>query len=86
MSTFQTILYNMIPGAIGIVSNLLSAVIVQHTKYKAPTLFVASLFPLAGAAALYVLPRGNEHRQSLLATYFILNVYQCISPIIFSWA
>nr|XP_019050758.1 hypothetical protein I302_01200 [Kwoniella bestiolae CBS 10118]OCF29688.1 hypothetical protein I302_01200 [Kwoniella bestiolae CBS 10118] len=85
LSTFQTILYNMIPGAIGIVSNILSALAVTYTKRKFPVLLVASAFPLAAAAALYTLPRGAEHKSQLLGVYFILQVYQCISPIFFSW-
>lgn len=47
---------------------------------------MAVLFPLAGAASLYALPRGPEHKSELLAVYFILQVFQCITPIIFSWA
>ena len=88
LSTFHTILYNMIPGAIGIVSNLLTAFVVQKTKRKSPVLFVASLFPLAAAAALYKMPRTGtaENNRQLLAVYFILQVYQCITPIIFTWA
>ncbi|WWC96612.1 hypothetical protein V866_003482 [Kwoniella sp. B9012] len=85
LSTFDTILYNMIPGAIGIVSNILSALAVTYTKRKFPVLLVASAFPLAAAAALFALPRGAEHKSKLLGVYFILQVYQCISPIFFSW-
>jgi len=32
------------------------------------------------------MPRGNEYKQSLLAVYFILQVYQSITPVVFSWA
>ncbi|WWC88220.1 uncharacterized protein L201_003125 [Kwoniella dendrophila CBS 6074] len=85
LTTFQTILYNMIPGAIGIASNILSALAVVYLKRKLPVLLVASAFPLAAAAALYTLPRGTQHKSQLLGVYFILQVYQCISPLIFSW-
>ncbi|WOO82425.1 putative transporter [Vanrija pseudolonga] len=85
LSTFDTILYNMIPGGISIVSNITTALIIQHTKYKAPVVFVASLFPLAGAAALFTLPHTTDHKSKLLAVYFILQVYQCITPIVYSW-
>lgn len=44
------------------------------------------MFPLAGAAALHALPRGPEYKSKLLAVYFILQVFQCITPIVFSWA
>ncbi|WRT66019.1 uncharacterized protein IL334_002970 [Kwoniella shivajii] len=85
LTTFQTILYNMIPGAIGIVSNILSAVAVTYSKRKLPILLITSAFPLAAAAALYTLPRGVEHKSTLLGVYFILQVYQCITPMFFSW-
>ena len=88
LSTFKTILYNMIPGAISIVTNIVTAYLVMISKRKSPILFVASLFPLAAAVGLYKLPRTGTHtnNQSLLAVYFILQVYQCITPIIFTWA
>jgi hypothetical protein len=101
LSTFDTILYNMIPGAIGIVSNILwagvfvcsrgpadwssSALLVQYTKRKSPVLLGVTVFPLAAAAALYALPRGPQYKSELLAVYFILQVFQCITAIIFSW-
>jgi uncharacterized membrane protein YciS (DUF1049 family) len=44
------------------------------------------MFPLAGAASLYALPQGPEHKSELLAVFFILQVFQCITPLIFSWA
>lgn len=56
------------------------------TKRKMPTLLGASIFPLAAAAALYAMPRGTQYKQQLLAVYFILQVFQCITAIIFSWA
>ncbi|RSH85337.1 hypothetical protein EHS25_004733 [Saitozyma podzolica] len=86
LSTFQTILYNMIPGGIGIVSNILSAILIQYTKRKSPVLLGAAAFPLAAAAALYAMPRGTQYKSQLLAVYFILQVFQCITAIIFSWA
>ena len=78
----------MIPGAIGIASNVITAYLVQTTKRKAPVLFVVSLFPLAGAIGLYkIQPTGTaQNNHSLLAVYFILQVFQCITPIIFTWA
>ncbi|WWD17737.1 hypothetical protein CI109_102178 [Kwoniella shandongensis] len=85
LSSFQTILYNMIPGAIAIVSNMLSAYAVMHFKRKSIVLFVVSLFPLAGASALYALPHTTENKHTLLAVYFILQVYNCVTSLIFSW-
>jgi len=87
LSTFQTILYNMIPGGIAIVTNILTAFLIMKTRYKSPILFVASLFPLAGAIGLARLPRTGtaSSNHSLLAVFFILQVFQCITPIIFTW-
>jgi len=75
----------MIPGAIGIVANIITAWLVTITTRKSPVLIGVCMFPLAAAAAMYALPRGPEHRQQLLAVYFILQVYQSITPVIFSW-
>lgn len=75
----------MIPGGISIVSNIATALIIQYTKYKAPVVFTASLFPLAGAAALFTIPHTTENKSKLLAVYFILQVFQCITPIVYSW-
>lgn len=85
LDQFQTILYNMIPGAIGIVSNIIAAYLVTITKRKMPVLLGVTIFPLAGAAALYALPRGTEWNRKLLAVYFILQIFQPITPIVFSW-
>jgi predicted MFS family arabinose efflux permease len=86
LGPFQTILYNMIPGAIAIVANIIAAFAVQTSKRKSPILLIILVFPVAAAAALYALPRGPEWTQRLLAVYFILQIFQPITPIIFSWA
>jgi hypothetical protein len=75
----------MIPGGIAIVSNILSALAMQYTKTKAPVLFIVSLFPLAAAGGLYGLPKTPEWKSSNLAVYMILQVFQCMCPIVFSW-
>lgn len=76
----------MIPGAIAIVANILAAFAVQTSKRKSPIILIILIFPVAAAAALYALPRGPEWTQRLLAVYFILQIFQPITPIIFSWA
>jgi len=76
----------MIPGAIGIVANIITAYLVTITSRKSPVLIGVCVFPVAAAAAMYAMPRGVEYRQSLLAVYFILQVYQSITPVVFSWA
>ncbi|KAH8929497.1 MFS general substrate transporter [Atractiella rhizophila] len=83
---FQTILHNMIPGAIQMCSSIIAALVVQYTHRKGPVLFTLCLFPLAGAGALYALPRGAEHRNSLLAAYYVLSVYVAISPVVYVWS
>lgn len=62
-----------------------SAILIQYTKRKSPVLLGAAVFPLAAAAALYAMPRGPQYKSELLAVYFILQVFQCITAIIFSW-
>jgi predicted MFS family arabinose efflux permease len=75
----------MIPGAIAIVSNIIAAYAVQKFKRKSPIMLIIMAFPIAGAAALYALPRTAENQKSLLAVYFIFQIYQPITPIIMSW-
>jgi cytochrome bd-type quinol oxidase subunit 1 len=75
----------MIPGAIGIIANLIAAYFVQQYKRKAPVLLAVLIFPVAAAAALYTLPRADNN-QELMAVYFILQIFQPLTPILFSWA
>jgi len=75
----------MIPGGIHIVTNILAAYLVTISKRKMPVLLGVTCFPLAAAAALYALPRGAEYRSQLLAVYFILQIFQPVTPILFSW-
>ena len=60
-----------------------AAYFVQQYKRKAPVLLVILMFPVAAAAALYALPRDNN--QALMAVYFILQIFQPLTPIVFSW-
>jgi hypothetical protein len=85
LDPFQSILYNMIPGGIHIVTNIIAAYLVTITKRKMPVLLGVTCFPLAAAAALYALPRGDEYRSQLLAVYFILQIFQPVTPVLFSW-
>lgn len=43
------------------------------------------VFPVAAAAALYSVEPTDENTQAQLAIYFILQVFQPLTPIIFSW-
>lgn len=85
LDPFQSILYNMIPGGIHIVTNIFAAYIVTITKRKLPVLLGVTCFPLGAAAALYAMPRGDEYRSQLLAVYFILQCFQPVTPVLFSW-
>jgi predicted MFS family arabinose efflux permease len=75
----------MIPGAIGIVANIIAAYAVQNTKRKSPIILGILVFPIAGAAGLYAIPREARYNNALLAVYFILQIFQPITPVIFSW-
>lgn len=44
------------------------------------------IFPVAAAASLYTIPRSDDNNQALLAVYFILQIFQPLTPICFSWA
>jgi hypothetical protein len=97
---FNTILYNMIPGAIGIAANIMcvgtpsvvgvqlmfsAAYCAQRFKVKGPVILGILIFPVAAAAALFALPRGPAYTNRLLAVYFILQIFQPLTPLIFSW-
>jgi hypothetical protein len=75
----------MITGAIIIVANIITGWAIQYFKIKSAVIFVVTLFPLAGAAALYVLPRGDEYKHQLLAVFFIIQIMGCLSPCFFTW-
>ena len=75
----------MIPGPIQIAANIITALIIQYTKYKAPVLLGVSLFPLAAAGALYGMPRGTQYTNQLLGVYYVLQIFAPITSIIFSW-
>ena len=78
----------MIPGAIGIVANLLAAFVAIKLKRKGPVILGLLCFPVAAAAALYALPRNSadlDLNRRLLAVYFILQIFQPLTPLIFSW-
>jgi len=68
----------------GTLADISAAYFAQRFKKKAPVLLVVLLFPVAAAAALYSLPREGNN-QELLAVYFILQVFQPITPLLFSW-
>ena len=58
----------------------------QRFKVKGPVILGILIFPVAAAAALYAMPRGQQYTNQLLAIYFILQIFQPLTPLIFSWA
>ncbi|CAE7089673.1 unnamed protein product [Rhizoctonia solani] len=85
-SQFQTILLNIPFGALQVIITLGSAAIATKMKLKWPVLFLLTLPPIAGAAALYELGRGTELRNTLLGCYYVLTFYTGIQPMLYSWA
>ncbi|KDN46898.1 hypothetical protein RSAG8_03975, partial [Rhizoctonia solani AG-8 WAC10335] len=71
---FHTILLNIPFGALQVIITLGSAAIATKLKLKWPVLFLLTLPPIAGAAALYELGRGTELRNTLLGCYYVLGL------------
>ncbi|KAH7338323.1 MFS general substrate transporter [Rhizoctonia solani] len=85
-SQFHTILLNIPFGALQVIITLGSAAIATKLKLKWPVLFLLTLPPIAGAAALYELGREPELRNTLLGCYYVLTFYTGIQPMLYSWA
>ncbi|CAE6519835.1 unnamed protein product [Rhizoctonia solani] len=85
-SQFHTILLNIPFGALQVIITLGSAAIATKLKLKWPVLFLLTLPPIAGAAALYELGREAELRNTLLGCYYVLTFYTGIQPMLYSWA
>ncbi|KAK8853048.1 hypothetical protein IAR55_003749 [Kwoniella newhampshirensis] len=83
---FHTILFNMIPGAIQIVLGFLTSFIMMWTKTKAPMLFFVNAVTLAGAVALWIIPRGEGYTSRLLGAYMLLQFSGSVAPLTFAWA
>ena len=83
---YQATLYNAVPGAIAIIANILGAVIVMYCRRKFVVLIAVVLIAVTGFVALLVLPRTPEVAGSLLAVYYVLQVYGACTSIIFYWS
>jgi hypothetical protein len=70
---FHTILFNIPFSAFQVILTLISAAISQRIKLKWPVLFFLCLPPIAGGSALFVLGRGSELRNKLLACYYVVR-------------
>ncbi|CAE6422410.1 unnamed protein product [Rhizoctonia solani] len=84
-SQFHTILLNSPFGAFQVIVTLGSAAIATKLKLKSPIVFLLTLPPIAGAAALYVLGREAELRNKLLGCYYVLSFFTGIQPMLYSW-
>ncbi|EPQ51784.1 allantoate permease, partial [Gloeophyllum trabeum ATCC 11539] len=84
--TLDTILFNAPFGIFQVIITLLSALISQRIKLKWPVIFFLSLPPIAGAAALRVLGRGTELKNTLLGCYYVLSFSTGLQPMLYTWA
>ncbi|KAK7005734.1 MFS general substrate transporter [Favolaschia claudopus] len=83
---FNTILFNIPFSAFQVIITLAAATISTKIKLKWPVIFVASLPPIAGASALFVLGRGPELRAKLLASYYVLSFFTALQPMLYTWS
>jgi len=83
---FDTILFNIPFAAFQVIVTISAATISTKIKLKWPVIFVASLPPIAGAAALYTLGRGSELRNKLLGCYYVLSFFTALQPMLYTWS
>ncbi|KAJ7178376.1 MFS general substrate transporter [Mycena crocata] len=83
---FQTILFNIPFAAFQVILTIGAATISTKIKLKWPVIFVASLPPIAGAAAIYTLGRGPELRNGLLGCYYVLSFFTALQPMLYTWS
>ncbi|KAK7005917.1 major facilitator superfamily domain-containing protein [Favolaschia claudopus] len=82
----NTILLQMPFGAIQMLATLAGGFAAMHFKVKSPVLIALALPPIAGAAALLHIPRGDAHKGALLGAYYIISFYPGIPPLIYTWS
>ncbi|KAJ7091201.1 major facilitator superfamily domain-containing protein [Mycena epipterygia] len=83
---FDTILFNIPFAAFQVVLTLLAAIISTKIKLKWPVIFIASLPPIAGSAALFTLGRGPALRHELLGCYYVLSFFTALQPMLYTWS
>ncbi|KAJ7446263.1 MFS general substrate transporter [Mycena galericulata] len=83
---FDTILFNIPFSAFQVIVTILAATISTKIKLKWPVIFVASLPPIAGAAALYTLGRGENSRHELLGCYYVVSFFGALQPMLYTWS
>ncbi|KAJ7217865.1 MFS general substrate transporter [Mycena pura] len=83
---FDTILFNIPFSAFQVILTISAATISTKIKLKWPVIFAASLPPIGGAAALFVLGRSTELRGKLLACYYVLSFFTALQPMLYTWS
>ncbi|KAJ7859722.1 MFS general substrate transporter [Mycena leptocephala] len=83
---FDTILFNIPFSAFQVIITITAATISTKIKLKWPVIFIASLPPIAGAAALYTLGRGPALRAELLTCYYVLSFFTALQPMLYTWS
>jgi hypothetical protein len=73
-----SILFNIPFSAFQVIITITAATISTKIKLKWPVIFIASLPPIAGAAALYTLGRGPALRAELLTCYYVLSFFTAL--------
>ncbi|KAJ6499053.1 MFS general substrate transporter [Mycena sanguinolenta] len=85
-NAFDTILFNIPFSALQLIATLGAAAISTKIKLKWPVIFVVSLPPIAGAAALFTLGREASLRNTLLGCYYVLSFFPALQPMLYTWS
>ncbi|OTB00631.1 hypothetical protein M426DRAFT_15316 [Hypoxylon sp. CI-4A] len=83
---FETILFNIPFGFVQLVATIGAALLAERIKMKGPVIACLCLPPIAGCAMLMMIPRDESHQAALLVGYYLMSIYQSITPLIYSWA
>ncbi|TYJ58266.1 hypothetical protein B9479_001092 [Cryptococcus floricola] len=81
--TFTTILLQMPPGAIGIITILVGIYITNKIKMRWPVLATICIFPIAGACAITQVQTSKTG--ALMASYYVAYLFSAIQPLLVSW-
>ncbi|WVQ76603.1 hypothetical protein IAR50_006275 [Cryptococcus sp. DSM 104548] len=81
--TFTTILLQMPPGGIGIMTILAGIFITNKIKLRWPVIATICIFPIAGACALTQVPSTDTG--ALMASYYVAYLFSAIQPLLVSW-
>ncbi|KAF7376363.1 MFS general substrate transporter [Mycena sanguinolenta] len=85
-NAFDTILFNIPFSCLQLIAVLGAAAISTKIKLKWPVIFVVSLPPIAGAAALFTLGREASLRNTLLGCYYVLSFFPALQPMLYTWS